>query len=187
MATLTRVDWTLAAFHRLSEGGVDAVRIEPLAKDLGVSKGSFYWHFEDRQALLTEMLTFWREQGTQAIIEQIESETTGPRERIYALTHLVFGQQQGDRAEVALRAWAARDEQARQAVRAVDEARTSYVTSLLIAAGVPKEAATTRTAIVYRTLLGEFLLRRSGGEALSKEGIDAVVANALESSSATSA
>ena len=56
---LTPFDWTIAGIAALAEGGVDAVRVERLAKRLGASKGSFYWHFADRPALLQSMLALW--------------------------------------------------------------------------------------------------------------------------------
>src|SRR6187455_2093287 len=69
----TRLDaaaWVVAAFDALADGGIDAVRVEPLAKALGITKGSFYWHFADRRALLDAMLTAWADGRTAAIREQ---------------------------------------------------------------------------------------------------------------------
>src|ERR1043165_7845340 len=62
--------WVAAAFDALAQGGVDAVRVEPLAKALGITKGSFYWHFTDRRALLDAMLGSWAEGRIAAIGEQ---------------------------------------------------------------------------------------------------------------------
>ncbi|MGB9368496.1 MAG: helix-turn-helix domain-containing protein, partial [Xanthobacteraceae bacterium] len=69
----TRLDagaWIAAGFDALADGGIDAVRVEPLAKALGITKGSFYWHFADRRALLDAMLESWAEGRIAAIREQ---------------------------------------------------------------------------------------------------------------------
>ena len=66
--------WVHAALQALAAGGPDAVRIEALAVDLGVSKGGFYWHFADREALLEEMLDTWERAGTEDIIARVESQ-----------------------------------------------------------------------------------------------------------------
>src|SRR3954449_5662571 len=69
-ARLDAEAWIAAAFDALAEGGVDAVRVEPLAKALGITKGSFYWHFADRRTLLDAMLNTWAQGRIAAIREQ---------------------------------------------------------------------------------------------------------------------
>src|ERR1051325_671237 len=66
-ARLDAEAWVTSAFDALAEGGVDAVRVEPLAKALGITKGSFYWHFADRRALLDAMLSTWADGRIAAI------------------------------------------------------------------------------------------------------------------------
>ena len=68
-ANLGADDWVEAAFDAMAEGGIDAVRIEPLAKQLGVTRGSFYWHFADRDRLYLAMLRKWRERATWSMRE----------------------------------------------------------------------------------------------------------------------
>ena len=75
MAAPTRTPrgrWIEEALRLLADGGPDAVRIEPLAKSLGVTRGGFYWHFEDRAALLREMLDTWERAATDEVIERVE-------------------------------------------------------------------------------------------------------------------
>ncbi|WP_344044119.1 TetR/AcrR family transcriptional regulator, partial [Saccharothrix xinjiangensis] len=67
---LSKQDWLTAALTALAGGGVGAVAVEPLAQRLGVTRGSFYWHFADRNALLHEALEWWESQGTEAVIER---------------------------------------------------------------------------------------------------------------------
>src|SRR5881227_1859457 len=69
-----RTSWIEGGLRALAAGGPDAVRIEPLAQALGVTRGGFYWHFDDRRALLEEMLDTWERVGVDDVIERIESE-----------------------------------------------------------------------------------------------------------------
>ena len=64
----SKKSWLDAALKALASGGIDRVRVESLAKNLGVTKGSFYWHFKDREQFLDELLNFWAEQSTQTVI-----------------------------------------------------------------------------------------------------------------------
>ena len=72
----SRKSWLEAALHALARGGIDRVRVESLAKDLGVTKGSFYWHFKDREQFFDEMLSFWAEQSTQTVITNVHYQRT---------------------------------------------------------------------------------------------------------------
>src|SRR5260370_13787965 len=85
MAAPTRTPrrrWIDEGLRALAAGGPDAVRIEPLAKALGVTRGGFYWHFEDREALLTEMLDTWERAATDEVIERVEREGGDPRAKV---------------------------------------------------------------------------------------------------------
>ena len=76
MAAPTRTPrrtWIDEGLRALAAGGPDAVRIEPLAQALGVTRGGFYWHFADRRALLDEMLDAWERASTEEVIERVES------------------------------------------------------------------------------------------------------------------
>jgi AcrR family transcriptional regulator len=77
--------WVHAALQALAAGGPDAVRVETLAASLGVSKGGFYWHFTDRQALLEEMLDTWEKTGTEDIIARVDSQPGDPRAKLQQL------------------------------------------------------------------------------------------------------
>ena len=73
MAKLSREDWINRGLQVLAEEGMEAVRVEPLAKRLNVTKGSFYWHFKNRQALLLEILQAWVNLQTDSIINLVET------------------------------------------------------------------------------------------------------------------
>ena len=176
MATLTAHDWVLAAMRRLSTHGVDHIRVEPLAVQLGVSKGSFYWHFPNRDALLTAVLDLWQSQGTEAIITAVDAEPPGSEARLHVLIQQTFGQPQHDGIELGIRAWATRDATARTVVEKVDARRLDYVTGLLRQYGLSKHTARTRAELMYRTLIGEFTLRSHGHPPLDAAALQALLA-----------
>lgn len=84
MARLTRDAWCMAALHALGEGGVRSLSVEGLAAGLGVTKGSFYWHFKNRAELLTAALALWQDQGTRAVIDRL-ADLASPEQRLQAL------------------------------------------------------------------------------------------------------
>src|ERR1700730_18537238 len=80
-----RTSWIDEGLRPLAPGGPGAVRIEPLAKALGVSRGGFYWHFDDRRALLEEMLDTWERTSVDEVIERVEGEGGDARARLRRL------------------------------------------------------------------------------------------------------
>ena len=121
--------WVHAALQALAAGGPDAVRIEALAVDLGVSKGGFYWHFADRQALLTEMLDTWEKAGTEDIIARVDSQPADPRAKLQRLFELTSSPD-GLAVELAVRDWSRRDSDVAERLRRVDNRRIGYIRSL---------------------------------------------------------
>src|SRR5882672_4359513 len=85
-----RSTWIEAGLRALAAGGPDAVRIEPLAKALGVTRGGFYWHFADRDALLREMLDTWERAATDEVIERVERKGGDARARVRRAGALTF-------------------------------------------------------------------------------------------------
>ena len=159
---LTRRDWILAALAAFAEGGVEAVRIEPLAKNLGVSKGSFYWHFKDRAALLDGLIELWNLDFTRAMIDRVAPlESAAERLRALArdvLASTMYGVDSA-MAEAALQAWARMDPQVAARVRLIEEERVSYLASELALAGLPKRRAGAMARTIYLALLGLYSTR----------------------------
>ena len=178
-ARLSRSGWIRAALDALMEKGVDGLSVETLARKLGVTKGSFYWHFEDRKALLDAVLKAWEEEGTGRVIQEVDERVTDPIERLKALARRTFKVTPFDRLEGAMRAWATQNEAARATVKRVDKRRLGYVTQLLVGAGVPRATSRRRAEVFYRTLIGEFAYRSSGGKALSIRAVDEVIDSVL--------
>jgi AcrR family transcriptional regulator len=164
-AQLTPKDWVDAATELLVRKSVDAVNVDALAKTLGVTRGSFYWHFADREALLTEMLERWRDDATQQVIDRFEREGVTPRELISELLSLPFHGQSASRAsaiELAIRAWARRDDLARHAVDSVDAQRLSYIAQCFSALNFDLAEARARAFLLYSYELAESLIASHG-------------------------
>src|SRR6266496_5102966 len=135
--------WVEAGFAELARAGVDGVRVEVLAKNLGVTKGGFYRRFRDRAALLEGMLQSWSAGRISAIEAQTSLDGTTARERLKALIRLYSERMntEGMAVELAIRQWARSDETAATAVAGVDAARLQNVGQLYRAAGLPPEEA----------------------------------------------
>lgn len=154
---LEAADWVDAGLDLLSYGGVESVRIDELARVLGVTKGSFYWHFEDRAHLLKSMLEKWRRKATLAVIERVESSGT-PAQRLRELVDLPIragGAKRGQNLELAVRLWANHDPNAAAAIDEIDQHRLAYVVSQLRASGVSEAKVGTRAFLLYAFVLAE--------------------------------
>ena len=87
---LSREDWTAAALDALAEVGLSAVAIDPLARRLGATKGSFYWHFSSRDELIAATLALWERRDTVELLEELEA-IADPQERLVALARGAYG------------------------------------------------------------------------------------------------
>ncbi len=125
-----RESWVDEGLKALGSGGPDAVRIEPLARKLGVTKGGFYWHFEARDALLAEMLDAWERVMVDRVIERVESEGGDAKtklERLFGLASSIGGLL---KVELAIREWSRRDRGVARRLKRVDNRRMEYMRSL---------------------------------------------------------
>jgi AcrR family transcriptional regulator len=132
-----RASWIEEGLRALAVGGPDAVRIEKLAKTLGVTKGAFYWQFDDRRALLEEMLDAWERAGVDAVIERLEGgggDARAKLRRLFALASFAAldspASKLGMKIEHAIREWARRDKTVATRLRRVDNRRMEYMRSL---------------------------------------------------------
>src|SRR6201999_3238944 len=107
-------------------GGPDAVRIEPLAEALGVSRGGFYWHFAGRAALLEELLATWERESLDDVIERVERADADPRARVRLAGALTFSERLLP-IDLAVRGWARRDPAVAERLRHVDNTRMEYL------------------------------------------------------------
>ena len=138
-ASLRPDDWIHAAFVRLSREGIDSVRVEVLARDLAVSKGSFYWHFRDREELLAAMISNWESQETAWIVAAALS-SEGAASRWARLVERCADPERA-KLEAALRSWARRDERIGMKVAAIERDRTAYIARVMREVGFTSQAA----------------------------------------------
>jgi AcrR family transcriptional regulator len=130
-ARTPRDRWIVEGLRALAIGGPDAVRIEPLAQALGVTKGGFYGYFPDRRALLKEMLETWERRVIDEVIERVEGEGGDAKarlRRLFALASSSAGELL--KIELAIRDWARRDKAVARRVRRIDNRRMEYMRSL---------------------------------------------------------
>lgn len=158
-APLDAAAWVAAALDALAADGIGAVRVEPLAKALAITKGSFYWHFADRRALIDAMLSHWADGRIAAIREQAPRDGD-PAAALHRLADLYTRRSnaRGLAIELAIRALARNDEAAARAVQAVDAERLQLVRALFQRLGWPLPEAGARAVMVYSFLFGQSLL-----------------------------
>ncbi|MFT6451627.1 MAG: AcrR family transcriptional regulator [Halocynthiibacter sp.] len=151
----SREDWLRAGFRALAKGGQSALRVEPIAREVGATKGSFYWHFEDLAALKSALWAYWSEAAVSGIIAQLEAQAAPGRarlERLLALATATPPEVGGRAAEPALRDWARYDPSFAAILAKVDQERIAYVARCFIEAGCADEMVKAR--LLYSALIG---------------------------------
>jgi AcrR family transcriptional regulator len=148
---LSAKDWLDQGLKTLAQNGFTALKAEPLAKAMGVSRGSFYWHFADIGAFHAAILAHWREVAAEQIIANVEA-AAKDENPLALLLGRVFSEKLT--LERAVRTWASVDLAARAAVQAIDRRRLSYVENLLLQSGLPADVARARTQLLYWAFLG---------------------------------
>ena len=121
--------WLDAGLDALGAGGPDAIRIETLARTLGVTKGGFYWHFPDRPTYLKRMLDRWEQRAVEDVIARVDAHEASPRDRLRELFGIAtaFVGEGGITVELAVRDWARREPTVATRLAAVDERRMGYL------------------------------------------------------------
>ena len=153
---LGRQDWLTAGLQVLAESGIEGVRVEPLAKLMNVTKGSFYWHFKNRDDLLTAILHSWATRETNDIIKQVE--TAGGDASTKLLTLFELAVQDDGRVENAIRTWATQDAISAAVLAQIDQRRLDYLQDLFVQVGFSADQALARARLAYHSLVGEFTL-----------------------------
>ena len=158
-----KAHWLGAGLESLRKGGVGAVRVERLAAELGITKGSFYWHFRDRGELLASLLEHWSREMTDVEFERIQAMKAGLGGRLLALAQDVLEKGMG-RYDPAIRAWARTDRKVAAAVGQVDRRRVRVLSGLFEQGGFSPAEARTRARLFYTFLLGEPQVRSPARE-----------------------
>jgi AcrR family transcriptional regulator len=162
-----RSAWVDAALQALSAGGPDAVRVEALAVNLGVSKGGFYWHFADRDALLEEMLDAWENVMVDNVITLVESQSVSPRAKLRRLFEMASSVDMA--VELAVRDWSRRDRDVARRLRGVDTRRMEYLRSLFGQFCADENDADARSMLAFSLFVGSpFIAARPGNKTRSQ-------------------
>ncbi len=153
----TATDWTMAVLGAIAHGGVGSVSIEGLARELGVTKGSFYWHFADRGEAIEAALLVWEEKGTLEIIRQLR-EVNDPRQRLISLLSLIVTDQQHGPIDVGLAAQA-NDPVVGPILQRITLARVEFVADLFVELGFTPAKAKRQARLAVASYLGHFQLQ----------------------------
>lgn len=170
VARTPRASWVEEGLRALAAGGPNAVRIEPLARALGVSKGGFYWHFDDRRALLEEALDAWERVSVDEVIERLEDEGGDARTKLRRLFALAAsGELRGLsghdllRIDLAVRDWARREAAVAARLRRVDNPRMDYMRSLFGSFCSDPEEVEARCLLAFSVWIGNHFIAADHG------------------------
>jgi AcrR family transcriptional regulator len=152
-----RATWIEAGLQALAAGGPDAVRIEPLAKSLGVTRGGFYGHFEGRDGLLQAMLDSWERAATDEVQEQVERRGGDPRSKIRRAGALTFSDTLLP-IELAIRDWSRRDPAVASRLRRVDNRRMDYLRSLFRSFCADEQEVEARCILAFSLAIGHHFI-----------------------------
>ena len=160
-----RSSWIDEGLRALAAGGPDTVRIEPLARALGVTKGGFYWHFDDRRALLEEMLDTWERVSVDEVIERVEAEGGDARARLRRLFALGSSDEAREllTIDLAVRDWARRERAVAKRLRRVDNRRMDYMRSLFGAFCPDEDDVEARCLLAFSLWLGPHFMAADHG------------------------
>lgn len=157
-ASLTRGDWLAAALDCLIESGVDSVKITRLAERLGVTRGSFYWHFKDRAEVLDGLLEVWRRTNTAALINAV-ADAPGPHEGVLGLFACWLDTRlYNPKLDMAIRAWAQGDSKLLAQVRIADQERLEAIAQMYERGGQSRHQAIVSARNVYYMQMGYYAL-----------------------------
>ncbi len=123
---VTKAQWLEAGLKALSEGGAGALKIERLARSLGIAKAGFYWHFKNRDDMMQQLLDYWTHELTEVISKNPEISSLGPKDRLKCIAEMIIDYDLA-RYEIAIHQWALQDAGAARAVRKVHRIRLVYV------------------------------------------------------------
>ncbi len=159
---LSRASWVGAAREALIDGGSDSVKVEVLADRLGVTTGSFYWHFKNRAALLAALLDDWRQVNTAAMAEAVEHAGSSAADQFDALAQVWISEAVFSPAyDAAIRDWARTSDEVAAALHRVDRERIDLIRGIFLGLGYDPDRAEVRARILYFHQVGYYALQMS--------------------------
>ncbi|MFT3691311.1 TetR/AcrR family transcriptional regulator [Paenirhodobacter sp.] len=155
----SRRGWLEAGYQALIEGGIDAVKIQPLAKRLNLSRTSFYWFFEDREALLTALIEGWEERTTDPLIRATQEYAETLAEGMLNVLACFLCGLFDSKLEFVVRGWSLQDEKVEARLAAADEKRLVALRNMLTRWGCEEQEADVRARTIYLTQIGYISMR----------------------------
>ncbi|MCP4765703.1 MAG: TetR/AcrR family transcriptional regulator [Gammaproteobacteria bacterium] len=155
---LQRFDWLLKALEIFVEEGIDSIRITRLANELGVTRGSFYWHFQNREDLIDSLVSFWKDKNTAAITDSV-AQASSLADGIFRFFEICIDDSQFDpRLDLALREWARRSTEIRALLDGEDETRIGALQKFYQRFDYPMPQALIRARVLYYSQIGFYAL-----------------------------
>jgi AcrR family transcriptional regulator len=172
---VSRAEWLEAGLAALREGSVAEITIERLARSLGIAKAGFYWHFENREDLLRDILDHWTHEVTEVVTQNVALSELDPRSRLTATAEMILDYDLGG-FDLAIRRWALRDATAARAVRKVNKLRLNYIRGTLEELGFEGDEAEMRAMVFVGYHASESSMFRN----VSKKRRRALIASRIE-------
>ena len=181
MSSTTRLsprEWTDAALGAMGRSGTAGVNIEQLARELGTTKGSFYHHFDSRQALLEAALLRWE----QIVADDIESTShiDDPRDRLIAMSVVGIGTALDGSVDLALAA-SVNDHKVAATIDSINQHRLESITGILERTGMKRQVARDRAVLGLAAYLGVFLLQQTEGTRMPADHVRSLIDQAIDS------
>lgn len=164
-----REKWIEEGLRALASGGPDAVRVEALAKGLGVTKGGFYGYFADRDALLEEMLDTWERECVDEVIDRVEHEGGDPKTKIHRAGILTFSDDRLLPLDLAVRDWARRDAAVATRLRRVDNRRMDLLRTMIGTFCSDPHEVEARSLLAFCAAIGGHFLAADHGDLTRQE------------------
>jgi len=159
VSTLTRENWIDFALQKLTEEGIDNVSVAGLARELSVTKGSFYWHFKDRDDLLQAMLARWEETGSDVVFSEVNRVGGDAVRRLKHMSDIIFRRYSDQlNFELALRDWGRKDAKIWDIIRQVDERRMDYMRGLFSEIYDDPKIAEAKAWLLFSLYVGEIII-----------------------------
>jgi AcrR family transcriptional regulator len=166
-----RTSWIDAGLRALAAGGPDAVRIDVLAQELGVTRGGFYWYFGSREAFLEEMLDEWERRSTDTTLERVEREGGDAREKVWRAGVLTFSKDLLP-IDLAVRDWARRDRSVAKRLRRVDNRRIEYLRALISSFCPDEDEVEARSMLAFSLAIGNHFIAADHGARSRKQVLE---------------
>jgi len=163
--------WIDAGLRALAAGGPDAVRIDVLAQQLGVTRGGFYWHFGSREAFLEELLDEWERRCTDEAMERVESAGGDARDKVWRAGMFTFSKDLLP-IDLAVRDWARRDRSVADRLRRVDNRRIDYLRTLIGSFCSDEDEVEARSMLAFSLAIGNHFIAADHGERSRKRVLE---------------